>query len=79
MMLTPFMNVLLQALIHKSHDLLQEETLVAIFNMASVDFDNFFRIFLPEFLNSAEGLDPNQKTILKTNFSFAEVWLNSVF
>ncbi|XP_041473600.1 exportin-6-like [Lytechinus variegatus] len=72
MMLLPFMNVLLQALIHKSHDLLQDETLVTIFNMAAVDFDNFFRVFLPEFLTSAEGLDPNQKTILKTNFTFAE-------
>ncbi|XP_071494224.1 exportin-6-like [Diadema antillarum] len=72
LMLSPFMNVLLQALIHKSHDLLQEETMVTVYNMASVDFDNFFRVFLPEFLSSTEGLDANQKTILKTNFSIAE-------
>lgn len=55
-MLYQFVNVLLQVLVHKSHDLLQEEIGIAIYNMASVDFDCFFAAFLPEFLTSCDGV-----------------------
>ncbi|XP_021575052.1 exportin-6 [Carlito syrichta] len=63
-----FVNVLLQVLVHKSHDLLQEEIGIAIYNMASVDFDGFFAAFLPEFLTSCDGVDANQKNVLGQNF-----------
>ncbi|KAM6156221.1 exportin-6 isoform 1-T1 [Rhynchocyon petersi] len=67
-MLFQFVNVLLQVLVHKSHDLLQEEIGIAIYNMASVDFDGFFAAFLPEFLTSCDGVDDNQKNVLGRNF-----------
>ncbi|XP_074053478.1 exportin-6 isoform X2 [Macrotis lagotis] len=67
-MLFQFVNVLLQVLVHKSHDLLQEEIGIAIYNMASVDFDSFYAAFLPEFLASCDGVDSNQKTVLGRNF-----------
>ncbi|XP_021787548.1 exportin-6 isoform X9 [Papio anubis] len=67
-MLFQFVNVLLQVLVHKSHDLLQEEIGIAIYNMASVDFDGFFAAFLPEFLTSCDGVDANQKSVLGRNF-----------
>ncbi|XP_058425769.1 exportin-6 isoform X1 [Diceros bicornis minor] len=67
-MLFQFVNVLLQVLVHKSHDLLQEEIGIAIYNMASVDFDGFFAAFLPEFLTSCDGVDANQKNVLGRNF-----------
>uniref|UniRef100_A0A8C9UN02 Exportin-6 n=1 Tax=Spermophilus dauricus TaxID=99837 RepID=A0A8C9UN02_SPEDA len=67
-MLFQFVNVLLQVLVHKSHDLLQEEIGIAIYNMASVDFDGFFAAFLPEFLTSCDGVDTNQKNVLGRNF-----------
>ncbi|KAM6166674.1 exportin-6 isoform 1-T1 [Erethizon dorsatum] len=67
-MLFQFVNVLLQVLVHKSHDLLQEEIGIAIYNMASVDFDGFFAAFLPEFLTSCNGVDANQKNVLGRNF-----------
>ncbi|ELW66405.1 Exportin-6 [Tupaia chinensis] len=67
-MLFQFVNVLLQVLVHKSHDLLQEEIGIAVYNMASVDFDGFFAAFLPEFLTSCDGVDANQKNVLGRNF-----------
>lgn len=67
-MLYQFLNVQLQVLLHKSHDLLQEEILVTIYNMASVDFDKFYAEFLPQFLAGCEGIDASQKTILGQNF-----------
>ncbi|MEE6497274.1 hypothetical protein FKM82_002687 [Ascaphus truei] len=67
-MLSQFVSVLLQVLIHKSHDLLQEEIGIAVYNMASVDFSTFFSAFLPEFLTGCQGLDSNQKGVLARNF-----------
>lgn len=67
-MLWQFLTVLLQVLVHKSHDLLQEEIVVTVYNMAAVDFDMFYTNFLPHFLTSAEGLDDNQRQVLAQNF-----------
>ncbi|KAF3700337.1 Exportin-6 [Channa argus] len=67
-MLFHFINVLLQVLLHKSHDLLQEEITLAIYNMASVDFDAFYSAFMPEFLNGCQGVDSSQRAVLARNF-----------
>ncbi|MED6276870.1 Exportin-6 [Characodon lateralis] len=71
-MLFHFINVLLQVLLHKSHDLLQEEITLAIYNMASVDFDAFYSVFMPEFLNSCEGVDSSQRDVLARNFKLEQ-------
>lgn len=67
-MLYQFLNVLFQTLIHKSHNLLQEEIVNTIYHMASVEFSAFYTNFLPHFLQTAESLDSNQKTSLLQNF-----------
>lgn len=67
-MLYQFLNVLFQTLIQKSHNLLQEEIVNTIYNMASVEFNGFYSNFLPHFLQSIETLDSNQKTSLLQNF-----------
>ncbi|XP_072337474.1 exportin-6 isoform X2 [Scyliorhinus torazame] len=67
-MLFQFINVLLQVLVHKSHDLLQEEIGIAVYNMGSVDFSSFYTVFLPQFLGSCDGIDSNQRTALGRNF-----------
>lgn len=72
-MLFHFINVLLQVLLHKSHDLLQEEITVAIYNMASVDFDAFYSAFMPEFLNGCQGVDSSQRAVLARNFKLERV------
>uniref|UniRef100_A0A3Q2R005 Exportin 6 n=1 Tax=Fundulus heteroclitus TaxID=8078 RepID=A0A3Q2R005_FUNHE len=71
-MLFHFINVLLQVLLHKSHDLLQEEITLAIYNMASVDFDTFYSAFMPEFLNGCQGVDTNQRAVLARNFKLEQ-------
>lgn len=68
-MLLQFVNVLLQALVYRSHDLLQEEITITLYNMAAVDFDSFYSIFLPQFLGGCEGLTGSQKSELGKNFT----------
>ena len=67
-MLFHFLNVLLQVLVRRSHDLLQEEIAIALYNMASADFDKFYLRFLPEFLTGCEGLYAEQKAELSKSF-----------
>ena len=67
-MLNQFLGVLLQVLVAKSHEILQEEIGITIYNMAAGDFDGFYGAFLPRFLSECEGLDANQKAILLGNF-----------
>ena len=74
-MLFQFLNVLHQVLVHKSHDLLQEEIVVSVYNMASVDFEKFYNEFLPQFLAGCEGIDDTQKALLAQNFKIDEVKL----
>ncbi|XP_036369999.1 exportin-6-like isoform X2 [Octopus sinensis] len=67
-LLYQFLNVFIQVLLQKSHDLLQEEIAISVYNMASVDFDNFYTQFLPNFLNGCDGLAADQRTVLGQNF-----------
>lgn len=68
-MLLQFVNVFLQALVYRSHDLLQEEITITLYNMAAVDFDSFYSVFLPRFLGGCEGLTESQKSELGKNFT----------
>ena len=68
-----FLNVLVQVLVCKSHDLLQEEVGITIYNMASVNFDGFYANFLHHFLQNCELLDTSQKAILSANFKLDKV------
>ncbi|XP_062507791.1 exportin-6-like isoform X2 [Corticium candelabrum] len=61
-LLAQLLSVLLHVLVKKSHDLLREEITVALHNMAAVDFDHFYRHFLPHFLwSELEGLTDTQR------------------
>ncbi len=64
-----FLTVLLQVLVQRSHDLLREEIIVCIFNMAAVDFRSFFDHFIPNFLIQVVDVDNNQRAILKASFT----------
>ena len=63
-----FCNVFLHVLVHKSHELLQDEITNLMYNMASAEFETFFNSFLPHFLENCENLTNEQKTDLLTNF-----------
>lgn len=67
-LLSQFLTVLLQTLLHKSHALLNDDITLAIYNMSAVDFDGFFHTFLSHFLQTTDGLDQRQKDTLQRNF-----------
>ena len=68
-MMSQFLNVLLQALVVKSHDLLQEDIVAAIYNMAAVDFSMFYKTFVSDFLKQVNTIDYHQKQTLNDNLN----------
>jgi len=72
-MLYPFLQILLHALVQKSHDLLQEEICSSIYSMAAVDFAAYHQQFLPKFLASIqEELSGSQQAELVKNYKMVE-------
>lgn len=67
-MLSSFLQVLLNSLIEKSHNLLQEEIMQGVYSMVSVNFDAYFTQFIPTFLMNLGGLSDHQKTQLHQNY-----------
>ena len=78
-MLSSFLQVLLTALIAKSHNLLQEEIIAAIYNMVSSNFDIFFTQFIPHYLMNLDGLRDHQRSQLHQNFKRHQVILKDKF
>ena len=53
----------------RSHALLHEEIVTAVYNMAAVDFKSFYDTFLRHFLQTAAGVvDSQQTTVLLAVF-----------
>ena len=75
-MLYPFLQLLLQVLVQKSHDILQEEICSCVYGMAAVDFSFFHRQFLVKFLGSVDGLTSEQQNTLMQNYKTVEVGVN---
>jgi len=63
-----FINVLIQTLVNKSHDLLQEEICQVVYNMSTVDWGFFYSSFLTQFLQNAGGTTNDQKNSLYQSF-----------
>ena len=72
-MLYPFLQLLFQVLVQKSHDLLQEEICLCVYSMAAVDIVTYHREFLPKFLGSVENLSTDQQGELVKNYKMDEV------
>ena len=68
MMLNQFISVLLQTLLQRSHNLLQDEITFAVYNMASVNFTSFYGQFIPEFLHIMKGISDHQRAVLIQTF-----------
>ena len=62
-MLLQFINVLFQALVYRSHDLLQEEITITIYNMASVDFEKFYLVLFNRISQRLRGFDGERPEI----------------
>ncbi|XP_076821839.1 exportin-6-like [Clavelina lepadiformis] len=63
-----FVNVLIQALVLKSHDLLQDDVCTVVYNMSSVDFNFFHSHFIQQFLHNSHGVTQDQKNTLYQAF-----------
>ena len=72
-MLYPFLQLLLQVLVQKSHDLLQDEICSSIYSMAAVNFTAYHQQFLAKFLTSIGGLSEEQQQQLVANYKMVEV------
>ena len=64
-----FISTLLNVLTNGSHELLREEIGLAIYAMASPDFEAFFQQLLPNYLLSCQGVEDHQKMALKSGFT----------
>jgi len=67
-MAVQFLTALIQTLLARSHDLLRDEIINCVYDMASVDFNGFFSDFLQNFLQSTADIHDNQRDILKEAF-----------
>ena len=74
-----FLTVLLQVILNKSHDLLKEEIILAIYHMATVDFNAFFKQFLPQYLTNVMDIDDNQREKLQQCFKEEIVSIDILF
>ena len=61
-----FLFLFIQTLLDKSLVLLQDDLYTIVYNMASVDFQTFFDVFIPQFVYNCEGLTDIQKNSLTT-------------
>ena len=55
-MIGHFLTVLMQVLMHKSHDLLKEEIILAAFHMANVDFGTVHVLYRTIFAQGPKGV-----------------------
>ena len=55
-------------LIERSHGLLHDEIVTAMYNMAAVDFSSFYAQFLPQFLRSINIVNSQQSEQLLAVF-----------
>ena len=65
-------HVRVQVLVRRSHGLLHDEMLTAVYNMAAVDFQSFYSEFLRHFLQSLHVTDSQQTAALLAHFHAAE-------
>jgi len=66
-----------QVLVQRSHALLHDEIVTAVYNMAAVDFKSFYSEFLRHFLQTAAGVvDCQQTTVLLAVFHSEQVSLS---
>jgi len=64
-----FINTFLEVLASGSHELLREEIGLSVYAMASADFEVFFQQTLPSYLVTCQGIDDQQRILLKNSFT----------
>ncbi len=72
-MLYPLLQLLLQVLVQKTHNILQDEVCSCIYSMAAVDFSFYHHEFLVKFVANVEDLTAEQQKELLNNCKPVEV------
>ena len=72
-MLHPLLRVLVEALVSKSHNLLQEEMCLSVYSMAAVHFPSYHQQFVLQYLSGVEGLADTHRSILAQQYKMVEV------
>ena len=72
-MLHPLLRILVEALVTRSHDLLQEEICLSVYSMAAVHFPSYHQQFVLQYLSSVEGLSDTHRSILAQQYKMVEV------
>lgn len=75
-MLSPLLRVLLEALVNRSHNLLQDEICLSVYSMASVHFAAYYQHFVWKYLSDVEGLSDEHRTLLAQQYKMVEVSLS---
>ena len=71
-MLYPLLRVLVEALVNKSHNLLQEEICLSVYSMAAVHFQSYHQ-FVLKYLSDINGLSDTHRTLLAQQYKIVEV------
>ena len=72
-MMSLFVQVLLEVLVQKSHDLLREEIGTCLHSMSNCSFDQFHSEILPAFLCKFQQLSQDQRDKLASNYKMDKV------
>ncbi|CAG9863214.1 unnamed protein product [Phyllotreta striolata] len=67
-LLCEFLTVLLNCLLDKSQNSLSDDIQLAVYNMAAVNFEDFYATFLRKFVCCMAGVTDEQRNALLTNF-----------
>ncbi|KAK4874303.1 hypothetical protein RN001_013663 [Aquatica leii] len=68
-LLSQFLTVLCHTLLDRTHAIFTDDILLAIYNMAAINFQTFFDTFLLDFLQNMDGLTSSQRDSLKQSFN----------
>src|SRR6185437_295738 len=63
-----FLSVLLDDLTNKNHDLLRDEIVSVVYQIASVNFESFYNTMVPAYLAKLNRIDENQKETIRRNY-----------
>ncbi|XP_050298524.1 exportin-6-A-like [Anthonomus grandis grandis] len=67
-LLPELLRVLLNTLLYKRQGISNEDIILAVYNMAEVDFNGFFSTFLPHYIQSLDGVTPRDYELLAVHF-----------
>ena len=63
----------MDALVNRTHNLLQEEICLSVYSMATVHFPSYHQQFVWKYLSDVKGLSEAHRTLLAQQYKMVEV------